>query len=861
MAVKIAGLWVDLQARIAKFTSDMDKAGNRSRIVGVAIGNMLANLAQSVLQLGIRSATAFPRLVKGAIDTADALSKTSQKIGISVETLSGLKHGAELAGTSLEGLQTGVARLSGNILDASLGMKTSIRAFKALDVQFKNTDGTLRSTDAVLFDIADRFAGMEDGTKKTALAMDLLGRSGAQAIPLLNLSADGLRANADEAAALGKILDTQTAQAAEQFNDDLDRMAGAVEGVGMKVAAHLLPNLVGATEKLVAWLKEGDRVDKVAAVLAGSVLLVAQAMVFFSKGAVGAIFVGNKFGQVLTRINILALEAANVFNFGMFTPAIQKLQQQLAGLKESEGDLAGALVQLELIQIAVTEGFAEYTKLMQGRRAVAEEDVVVTEDQAKALAKYLEGLKEQNLTLGLSVGKLAAYSAAKLGATLAEQGLAAQLATGNELGKTALELVKERGTAEWIETTFIRSKIGALKDLADATAAILALEEERRLKDLGPLLPRELPSSRELERIGAWASSAERVGFSVAVLNQRTQDHADRIDEAQTSWERFGRQVSTVLTNMAQGIGDAIVNAQRLGEVGVQISKRIASALIAHVIERGIKQVLKWLDILGERMKATSGGGILGTIARGVGAVIGLGGGKASTGQGGGTVTTAPSPDDFAHSFGLIVDAVALGSEGVSQSVETSGSGQRALSVLIGNKTFAGLEKIGSATVAVGVKLGSVIESGTRRIVKAIVKGAWIDFAGQIIGAAIGAFTGGGGGGGMQHGGRPMPGFPQLVGEAGPEWFIPDTWGTIVPNTATTNLLASAVEGEGSRGSRFEFLDTKEEQPGTTINIKIDGVISDDKLDRVIEKISRRIKYGGIVLESTAGRAATRRRS
>lgn len=65
-----------------------------------------------------------------------------------------------------------------------------------------------------------------------------------------------------------------------------------------------------------------------------------------------------------------------------------------------------------------------------------------------------------------------------------------------------------------------------------------------------------------------------------------------------------------------------------------------------------------------------------------------------------------------------------------------------------------------------------------------------------------GLFGGGGGGGGkaftggiklkgFADGGNPPVGMPSLVGESGPELFIPKTAGTIIPN----NQLGSAMGG------------------------------------------------------------------
>jgi hypothetical protein len=68
----------------------------------------------------------------------------------------------------------------------------------------------------------------------------------------------------------------------------------------------------------------------------------------------------------------------------------------------------------------------------------------------------------------------------------------------------------------------------------------------------------------------------------------------------------------------------------------------------------------------------------------------------------------------------------------------------------------------------------------------------------KFLGAAFGMFSGGGGTNmsqfeyasisGFADGGEPPVGVPSLVGERGPELFIPKTAGTIVPNHTLNNL-------------------------------------------------------------------------
>ncbi|PLU75843.1 hypothetical protein BMJ22_21050, partial [Sinorhizobium medicae] len=94
-----------------------------------------------------------------------------------IEELSRLKYAADLSGVSIEGVANGFKKLSTNMADAAGGNKTAAEVFTQLGVAATNADGSLRSSSAVLLDVADKFAAMEDGAQKTALAVQLFGRS------------------------------------------------------------------------------------------------------------------------------------------------------------------------------------------------------------------------------------------------------------------------------------------------------------------------------------------------------------------------------------------------------------------------------------------------------------------------------------------------------------------------------------------------------------------------------------------------------------------------------------------------------------------------------------------------------------
>ena len=208
------------------------------------VKGLLAGLGVSL------SVAGFAAMIKNAIDAADQLNKLSQKIGISVEALSTLRFAAQLSDVSLETLQKGIKGLSQNITEANTGIGDGAQVFDALGISVKNADGSMKSTEAVLLQVADVFANLEDGAVKTALAVKLFGKSGMDMIPFLNQGAAGITQLTAEADRLGLKLTTETARSAEAFNDNLTALKASSSSLGIALARDFLPELTNITNAM-----------------------------------------------------------------------------------------------------------------------------------------------------------------------------------------------------------------------------------------------------------------------------------------------------------------------------------------------------------------------------------------------------------------------------------------------------------------------------------------------------------------------------------------------------------------------------------------------------------------------------------
>jgi Ca2+-binding EF-hand superfamily protein/regulator of replication initiation timing len=181
--------------------------------------------------------------LKSVIDLADQMDDLAEKTGIATKELSALRYAGEVVGTPLDALSTGLRKLSINMAAAAGGSKEQAAAFNALGVSYQNGEGKLRSSSAVIGDLATKFAGFKDGPEKAALAVELFGKAGADLIPLLNQGATGIESLREEGERLGAVFGGELSRAAADFNDNLKRIGMAAEGSKLAIAAELLPTI------------------------------------------------------------------------------------------------------------------------------------------------------------------------------------------------------------------------------------------------------------------------------------------------------------------------------------------------------------------------------------------------------------------------------------------------------------------------------------------------------------------------------------------------------------------------------------------------------------------------------------------
>lgn len=212
-------------------------AKDETRAAFAAVEQGMAGLTAAASRLPIIGAAlaglSFTGIVKGAIDSAAALDDMAEITGASVENLSKLQAVAKVSGIDMGVVEGAMVRLTKALAGADDESKGAAKALAAIGLSMQD----LRQMDSAdaLTAVALALNKYEDGAGKTAAAIAILGKNGAQALPYLKDLAEAGTVNATVTA--------QQAAEAEKLQKSWNRMTNDVATLARTIVMDLVPAL------------------------------------------------------------------------------------------------------------------------------------------------------------------------------------------------------------------------------------------------------------------------------------------------------------------------------------------------------------------------------------------------------------------------------------------------------------------------------------------------------------------------------------------------------------------------------------------------------------------------------------------
>jgi len=292
----------------------------------------------------------------------DAMAKTT---GEGAEELQRLGYAALQEHTSIETLGKGMNKLAKNMGEAKDGAAEYADEFSKVGISVTDANGNLKDSSDVMMELADWMKECDNDAEKQAVAMNILGKQGAEMIPFLEQGSEAIAAMGDEAEELGIVMSDQTVKDMKAYQDSVDKMKGSFQGLQTQTAVALLPAFDGITNALsdmMVKFRESGTLDKIFTAI-GDVLISLMPTIEVVFNALGEVLevlapiiakIFGKLGEVFGKILDSVVESGLLDALGkiadiladVFLDVLDAIMPILPDLAEVLADLCEVLAEL-----------------------------------------------------------------------------------------------------------------------------------------------------------------------------------------------------------------------------------------------------------------------------------------------------------------------------------------------------------------------------------------------------------------------------------------------------------------------------------------------------------------------------------
>ncbi len=242
MATELATYYVQIVPSADGIQGKISEAmGNEAEKAGTESGSKFASKLSAAIGGGAAMVASAATALYGAVTSGitnlasygDNIDKMSQKFGISAQAYQEWDAILQHSGTSIEAMKPAFKNL------ASLAENNAV-AFEQLGISQEQV--ATMSTEDLFSATITALQGMEEGSQRTALATELLGKAGMELGPLLNTTAEDTEAMRQAVNDLGGVLSDDAVKDAAAFQDALQDMQTSMQGMGNQLLAQFLPS-------------------------------------------------------------------------------------------------------------------------------------------------------------------------------------------------------------------------------------------------------------------------------------------------------------------------------------------------------------------------------------------------------------------------------------------------------------------------------------------------------------------------------------------------------------------------------------------------------------------------------------------
>lgn len=339
----------------AKANESISKTEKHAEGLGSKLGAGIKTAAKWGAAIGagaVAAGGALLAVANKAAETTDRIDKMSQKLGMTREGFQQWDFILSQNGASIDSLGAGMKTLTNQVDELGKGGKVATDAFGELGLSYEDLEGL--SQEQIFEKTITALQGVEDETKRAAIANDLLGRSGQELAPLLNAGADSVEQMKQQAKDLGLVLSDDAVDAGVKFTDTMDQLKRSFGAVFTQVGTALMPIFQQLAEWIVEHIPQIKAIFSNTFEVVGKVFNTFKDIFTFGMGSIGT-STDNNFSLISELVNTLSERFSQFKEF--FIGWVTDNQGTLLELKEI------FMVAFQAIQGFIST-FTQFTKML-----------------------------------------------------------------------------------------------------------------------------------------------------------------------------------------------------------------------------------------------------------------------------------------------------------------------------------------------------------------------------------------------------------------------------------------------------------------------------------------------------------------
>lgn len=379
--MSIGRLIVEFVANTGKFETDTARAAK-------TMERRAAQIEKAAISIGKKIAAAFAvrevfQIGKAAIDSIANLQDLAEKAGDSAEAFGSLSKASEVSGIALDTVAAASIKLTASLSKMDEDGGPAADAIKALGLNF--AEFTKLSPVSQIDAVANALAKFEDDASKTAVAVALFGKSGAEILPFLNDLADGSERQIT--------LTEKQIQAANAFQEQVGALRGEIALLTKEAIAGLIPQLSSMLTKIDESIKYfskfGEESTLLSKVLRGIEIVFETLTILAANVAYVFSATGKEIGAIAAQM--VALAKLDLTAFSAIGDAVKEdAARARAELDEFEKRILSVKVPVSVAEAAEKRPALKFTP---GADAAAEKAAASAKKAAKATDEWSVSLQ------------------------------------------------------------------------------------------------------------------------------------------------------------------------------------------------------------------------------------------------------------------------------------------------------------------------------------------------------------------------------------------------------------------------------------------------------------------------------------